>query len=189
MLTLWLFCTILSNCQIWQKLSHESYVVTRRTFKEEIMKKFASTLVLAVVLLTISATTILAADPSPIVNYKQLMELVDSVYQAPASKFLLKELDGPNNCGFRVVYVYQNRRYTLDYKWHTPGFQAWVRPEGSGDLKSIEAFSDDNQDGVVNFGTDGGPKIFRSQVEGLEYESYWQGHYNDAIAGLKATLQ
>lgn len=148
-------------------------------------------------LVVLSTTASFATNPDPAVNREQLTSLVASVYDAPAHKFVLKQIDGPNNRGFRVVFVHNGNRYTFDHDWWVGGIQIWIRPDGTShpDVPA-DAFSDDNMDGIVDFGTDGHMRIFavadhygsHSEGEGSEHQPYWQKIYNEALVGLQATL-
>lgn len=154
-------------------------------------------LVVTVLLVTTFFVISANAADSQTFTKEQVIDLVAKVYKAPASKFLLKSLDDPSGKGgFRVVFVHQDKRYTMDYKWWGEGVAVWVRPKGTTDDLSVDAFSDDNADGVVDFGTDR-VRVFRikdygyegSEAEGAEYQVYWQEVYTSFLAALKATIQ
>jgi len=138
-----------------------------------------------------------AAETKMSFTKEQVIDLVVKVYKAPANKFLLKSLDDPSGeGGFRVVFVYHDKRYTMDYKWWGEGVAVWVRPNGTTDNLSVDAFSDGNADGVVDFGTDR-VRVFAtkdycyegSKAEGAEYQAYWQEVYNIFLAALEVTIE
>ncbi len=151
-----------------------------------------------VALIVLSNLTVSAEDiTKPIMEKEEVFSLIDSAYNAPASTFLLKKLDRPDHRGIRVVYVHEGRRYTLDHNWWIDGIQIWVRDDGTSDPRLANALSDTEVDGEVDSGTDGHIRIFAkkdhyhegSSAEGLEYQSYWQDVYNQALASLRAVLR
>lgn len=138
-----------------------------------------------------------AAETKMSFTKERVIDLITKVYKAPANKFLLKSLDDPSGeGGFRVVFVHQDKRYTMDYRWWGEGVAVWIRPNGTTDNLSVDAFSDGNADGVVDFGTDR-VRVFAikdhfyedSKAEGAEYQAYWQKVYNAFLVSLEATIE
>ncbi|MCD4760392.1 hypothetical protein K8R42_00660 [bacterium] len=130
---------------------------------------------------------------------EQIADLIVSVYNAPAENFILKSFCKagiPERMqDFRVEFVYQNKHYILNYYQIKDLIHVWVRPEGAPP-PSTHALSDENIDGVVDHGTNGGTRLFASTsyyqngsaTQGMEHQSYWQEIYNEALAGLRATI-
>ena len=154
-------------------------------------------ILLVVVLFTFLAVESRAQDVSPVMSGDQVVDLIASVYNTPAHRFLLKSLDGPDGRGFRVVYVHNGKRYTLDHDWWVDGIQIWVRPDGTSHPNPpADAFADEDMDGVVDFGTDGDVRIFAvanhyhdgSAAMGMEHSPYWQNICNEALIGLRAAV-
>ena len=111
-------------------------------------------------------------DVKPIMGQEQLIALIDSVYQATPQSFLLKQLNGPDGRGFRVVFVHHDTRYTLDHNWWTDGIQIWSRPNGTSQ-------TDYNADYAIDKDMDGKAEHEYSKQEGL---------YHSALDGLQMTL-
>jgi len=161
------------------------------------MKKFFMLMGALAIIIIFSVEESHAQDVKPVMSKDQVVNLVARVYQSPAKKFLSKSLNGPDNRGFRVVFIHNGKRYTLDHNWWTDGVQVWVRPNGtSHPSPPANAFADKNTDGIVDFGTDGHNKIFAvantyyegSEAKGLEHRPYWQNIYDEALSGLRTTL-
>ena len=167
------------------------------------MKKIIITLIFSV-LIGIFFSTAYAAERN--LSSHELKEIIAQVYEAPAKKFLLKnteppklvamELCDPKDCdlsnyrsGFRIVFVCENKRYTVDHNWWIHGIQFWVRPNGTSDPRLAVGADDRDLDGVVEFGTDGNVRIFdEKSQEGLKWKPYWQEKYNEMLRCLKETL-
>ena len=91
---------------------------------------------------------------------------------------------------YRVVFVADGRRYTLQYSSAVGdvspvsiGF--WERPDGTFGQDTVDWYDDENLDGEVNVGN--GPKhnLYSSsggKVEGVENKAHWQAAYDKAIA-------
>ena len=161
------------------------------------MRKLFCLVSTLVVLVTFSAGKSHAQEVKPMMSEKQVTDLVFRVYDAPTGKFLSKQLNGPDHRGFRVVFVHSGKRYTLDHEWWVDGIQIWIRPNGTSHPSvSADVLGDQNTDGVVDFGSDGHMRIFVAPnyfgdgtvTKGLEHQPYWQKIYNEALAGLEATL-
>lgn len=130
--------------------------------------------------------------PSP----QLVQDLIARTYRAAPDTFLLKRMNGPEG-GFRVVFVHEGTRYTLDHDYWVEGIQVWERPNGTGGVDGSDAYADRDDDGVVDFGTDGHYRIFApanyhhdgSPERGLQHRAYWQERYSRAILALQATLR
>jgi len=133
----------------------------------------------------------------PAMTKEQIANLVSRVRDAPTEEFLLASIGEPDAHRFRVVFVYNSKRFTFDHNCWVKGIQVWIRPDGTYHPNPVaNAIADSNADGVVDFGTDGNVRIFAtaghshegSPAEGEEHRTHWQRAYNEALAGLEATL-
>ena len=127
-----------------------------------------------------------------------LNNIIVATYNAPAKKFLLKEIK-PENDGFQAVLIHNGRRYTVENNWVCDGVQFYFRLDGTHGPNSRSAVIDVNSDGIVDFGGGGdndkktflNPDLFSSvynqgqPVEGSEHHPYWQKEYEEMILALK----
>lgn len=146
-------------------------------------------------------TSLFAADSpiTPTHTKEQMTDLVAKLYDAPTSKFLSKELNGPDGKGVRVVFVQNGTRYTLDVDWYATGIAIWQRPEGTiHPNPKAYAYGDSQADGVIDDGVGhptlpdfriGGEIAKDLGIKNPEYRSRWQVVYEKALADLEATLR
>ena len=128
-----------------------------------------------------------------VMTKEEVADLFVSVYETPAHKFLLKSLGNPESKGFRVVFVYSGKRYTVDHNWHMGGLQVWYRPEGTYHPNpKAEAFVDKNEDGVIDWSWET-PKEGETYIElfpGMDFSTggKHQPVYNEMLTGLKTIV-
>lgn len=129
---------------------------------------------------------------------EEIENLIQATYAADPSTFLFKSLDAPvDGEGFRVLFVYEGKRYTLDHDWFMEGIRIWVRPEEDRHVVLADALGDINADGRVNYGTNGDDKVFNApgafgpshEGSGEQHRPYWQDVYEEALRGWQAALQ
>ena len=157
------------------------------------MRKFFPLVCVLVALIVFSVAWNYIQNAELAMDEERVTNLIARVYEAPADKFRVKQLDGPHGRGFRVVFAYNGMHYTFDHDWWVDGVYIWMHR-----LTRLppDAFADRDMDGIVDFGTDGQDKIFAvanfyeegSAARGLEHQPYWQGIYGEAFVGLEVTL-
>jgi hypothetical protein len=153
---------------------------------------------LVVLMIFLSSLGSYAQDITPVMSQEEVISLIDSVYKAPAQKFLLKQLDKLDGPSLHVVYVHNDNRYTLDYYQQTGGIWVYTRPNGTSNPDLVETVHDENTDGIADpvlasfdaieqaLGVDAADQKrleFQSQQGGL------QELYNKALIGLRATTR
>jgi len=161
------------------------------------MRKICMFISALVVLVMFSATESHAQNVTPTMSERQVADLVARVHKAPAGKFLLKEIRGPDDQDFRVVFIHNDKWYSVDYNLWVKGLYIWIRPDGASDARGADALGDENLDGIVDLGTDGHDKMFSvansqqdgSEAKGLKHQPYWQDIYNEFLAGLEDILR
>lgn len=148
----------------------------------------------------ILAAATLVAPTASADGVSDVRTLIQETYRADPERFIWKQMNGPDDRGFRVVFVHEGRRYTVDHDWWTDGIQIWERPDGTGGLSVVDAYADNNSDGVVDFGADGerlyvGPDHRRlgltgqRATQGAENRALWQRRYDRALIALAATVR
>jgi len=142
---------------------------------------------LPIIFLTVFATSAQAENMAMVKSEDGLRDLVARVYDAPARKFLVKELNGPNGTGFRIVFSHEGKTYTVDHDWYEKGIQVWVRRSKS--QEHADVFGDSEMTAVVDYGSASGLKYFSlEEDEGSEHQPYWQEEYNKMLIGLEIAL-
>ena len=103
------------------------------------------------------------------VAQEQLKALIDDAYQAPAQCFELKRTDGPDGRGLRVVFIYQDVRYTLDHDWWADGIQVWARPDGTNQAGySADHARDEDMDGQAEHRHSKQENLYATALAGLQ---------------------
>lgn len=132
---------------------------------------------------------------------QDVQKVAEFVQHGKSNGLLLRKKDAASG-GTQIVFVFKHIRYSIwyfpndrKYPTSTSTLSYWVRQEGTSGSNDIPTFSDDGDDGVVDFGVGPGhrekflytehePMALKS--EGVEFRPHWQKQYDKAIADTLA---
>lgn len=148
--------------------------------------------------LGLSLATSAAATTSEDVQELAAMVIDDSVPALLRQTYYLPS--GELN-GYQAVFVCNGKRYTLynsgerirEDDPQSAWLSFWVREDGTYGQETLDTFSDNGFDGIVNFGIDG-PREREFIPDGTnatddEHQPYWQQRLDDAVSALLNCLR